>query len=197
MKPVRAIVVLLLALIASCGTDADKNAPQPQARKSMNERFGGGGRDPSSFQQDSNGKLKTDASKRSFYENKSDSNYGGKEFTKGEYKAGEFAKKSWWGNKNYAPKAYAGNTDGSRFQTASGLQDQGAREANNAADIPDNYRTGSYATGNANEAANAPVQKGSNDSIENRRKVFDQPEVFDYREQRSITVDQSKSLLGN
>lgn len=197
MKPVRSAACLLLVLTASCGTDADKPASTPQARKSMNERFGGGGRDPNSFQQDANGKLMINDSKRSYYESKGESYYGGKEFKKQEYKAGDYAKKSWWGNKEYDRQAYDGNTDGSRFQTPSDLQGKGAREAGSAADIPDKYQTGTYATGSANEAGNAPIKKGTNDAIENRRKVFEQPEIIDYREQRALTVDQSKSLLGN
>ncbi len=200
MKFLRPITLALTVFTVSCGPDSSQKstAQQPTgARIRSADDWVGEKAKNNGFTKDASGNMVPKTDKRSFYENKSASRYGSKEFSKSEYKAGDFAKKSWWGNKNYAPKAYAGNTDGSRFQTPSDLQGQGAREANNAADIPDNYQTGTYATGNANETGNAPVQKGSNDAIENRRKVFAQPDIIDYREQRSLTVEQSKSILGN
>ena len=163
----------------------------------MNERFGGSGRDPNSYQQDSSGKFYIKDEKRSGFEGKTDTNFAGKSFKKEEYKAGDYAKKSWWGNKEYERQAYDGNTDGSRFQTPSKLQGQGAREAGNAADIPDNYQTGNYATGNAREAANAPIKKGTSAAIDNHKDDYAQPEIIDWREQRSLSVDQSKSILGH
>ncbi len=185
---------------ASCASKsgADKStASAPSGQKSMNERFGGGGRDPGSYRQDSSGKFYLKDDKRSTFEGKTDANFAGKSFKKQEYKAGEYAKKSWWGNKEYDRKAYDGNTDGSRFQTSSNLQGKGAREAGNAADIPDNYQTGTYATGDAREAGRAPIPKGTSAAIENRKDDYSQPAIIDWREQRSLSVDQSKSILGH
>ena len=42
-----------------------------------------------------------------------------------------------------------------------------------------------------------PTSGKTLDSIENRRKVFKEPEVIDWKEQRKITLDQSKSILGH
>jgi hypothetical protein len=38
--------------------------------------------------------------------------------------------------------------------------------------------------------------KSSNDGIENRRETFQPPEIIDWREQRSLSVDQSRGILG-
>ena len=199
MKLIRSIALFPVILAASCASKsgADKStASAPPAQKSMNERFGGGGRDPSSYQQDSSGKFYIKEEKRSSFEGKTDANFAGKSFDKKEYKAGDYAKKSWWGNKEYDRKAYDGNTDGSRFQTPSALQGKGAREAGNAADIPDNYQTGTYATGSAREAANAPIQKGTSAAVENHKDDYAQPEIIDWRQQRALSVDQAKGILG-
>ena len=164
MKLIRSIAVFPLILAASCASKsgADKStASAPPAQKSMNERFGGGGRDPNSYQQDSSGKFYIKEEKRSSFEGKTDANFAGKSFDKKEYKAGDYAKKSWWGNKEYDRKAYDGNTDGSRFQTTSALQGKGAREAGNAADIPDNYQTGTYATGSDPKSSANWGERGS------------------------------------
>jgi hypothetical protein len=186
---------LLPLLFASCASDEPSPSAATPARKSMNERFGGGGRDPDSVTQDKSGKIVPNA-KRSPYESKGESNFAGKDFKKQQYKAGDYARKSWWGNKDYAPKAYAVNTDGSRFQTSSALDGKGAREAATNAKTPDNYDTASYATDAAREAGNSPIKKSSNAEIENRQQVFDQPEIIGWRERRSITMDRAKGILG-
>jgi hypothetical protein len=194
---VAALLPLLFAASCASKSSADKStASAPPKQKSMNERFGGGGRDPGSYQQDSSGKFYIKDEKRSSFEGKTDANFAGKSFEKQEYKAGDYAKKSWWGNKEYERKAYDGNTNGSRFQTTSRLQGQGAREAGNAANIPDSYQTGTYATGNAREASNAPIQKGTSAAIDNHKDDYAQPEIIDWRQQRALSVDQSKGILG-
>jgi hypothetical protein len=190
-----AFLPLLALLFASCASDEPSPSAATPARKKMEERFGGGGRDPDSVTQDKSGKIVPNA-KRSPYESKGAPSFADKDFKKQQYKAGDYAKKSWWGNKDYAPKAYAGNTDGSRFQTSSALDGKGAREAATNAKIPDNYDTDSYATNAAREAGNSPIKKSSNAEIDNRQKIFDQPEIIDWREQRSITMDRTKGILG-
>lgn len=195
MKLIRSIALLPVILAASCASKSTN--PAPPGHQSMNERFGGGGRDPGSYQQDSSGKFYLKEDKRSPFEGKTDPNFAGKSFDKKEYKTGDYAKKSWWGNKEYDRKSYDGNTDGSRFQTTSALQGKGAREAGNAADIPDNYQTGTYATGDAREAGKAPIQKGTSAAVENHKDDYAQPGIIDWREQRSLSVDQSKSILGH
>ncbi|MES2659555.1 MAG: hypothetical protein V4689_13130 [Verrucomicrobiota bacterium] len=194
MKPIRFIAFLSLILLASCASSADKKksaSAVPPERKSMSQRWGGGGRDPNSYQQDSNGKFYIKEEKRSPYEGKSDSNFAGKSYKKEEYKAGDYAKKSWWGNKEYDRKAYDGNTDGSRFQTTSALQGKGAREGGSTADIPDAYQTGGYKTGDARESTTEFREAGS-DANESGLKN----DQFDWEAQRNLTGDQSKSLLG-
>lgn len=199
MKALR-LIALLPWLLASCASDKDqKTAATPQSsggrERSVDEWVQETSRD-NGMKQDANGNLIPKSDKRSSFESKGESNYASKAYQKKDYKTGDYAKKSWWGNKDYAAKEYAGNTDGSRFQTTSALQGQGAREAGSNAKIPDNYKTGDYTTGAAREAGTTPVKKGPNDQIENARKTFQVPEIIDWREQRSLSMDQSKGILG-
>jgi hypothetical protein len=119
-----------------------------------------------------------------------------KDYHKKEYKTGDYAKKSWWGSKDYERKSYAGSTDGSRFRKSSGMQDQAARETGSAAEIPAPYQTNSYATRGAREANTPEIARTGNAAIENRKKVFKQPDIIDWKEQRSLSLDQSKTILG-
>ena len=196
MKTLRFIVLLPVLLLASCasGSGPEKStATAAPARKKLSERVN----ESNGYKQDASGNWKPQNDKRSEFENKGESNFARKDFKKQEYKTGDYTKKSWWGNKEYTPKSYAGNTDGSRFQKSSAQQGTGARETNTTANIPNDYQTGSYATTSAREAAAAPVKKSSNAAIDHRQKVFQQPEIIDWREQRSLSVDQSKGILGH
>ena len=146
---------------------------------------------------DANGNWVPRNNRRSEFENKGqDPNFAGKDFQKKDYKAGDYAKKSFWGNKEYDHKAYAGNTDGSKFQKSSKLQDKGAREAGTSAAIPDSYKTDTYGTNAAREAGSSPLAKPGNAEIDNRQKVYQQPEIIDWQEQRKLSLDQSRGILG-
>ncbi len=189
-------IFILLAtsviLSASCASDTeDKDAPSPH--KTFSERMNEG----NGYKKDTKGNWKPISNKRSSFENQNEPNIGQRNYKKQEYKAGDYAKKSWWGDKEYKRQTYAGNTDGSRFQKSSNLQGKGARETSTTFDSPDAYATHSYTTGAAREAKAAAIQKTTNDKIENRRKVFSQPEIIGWRQQRAISMEQSKGLLGH
>lgn len=146
---------------------------------------------------DASGNFVPKSNKRSSFENKGESTYFKKDFKKQEYKTGDFQKKSWWGNKEYDRQSYAGNTDGSRFAKASSEQGKGARESDHESSVRKDYETNSYATNAARETGKSDLAKPSNDGIENRRGVFTPPEVIDWREQRTMSLEQTKGLLGH
>lgn len=193
MKALR-LIALLPVLFAACASDKNKKVvatPAP-SHKSLNQRM----TESNGYKQDAKGNWVPQNDRRSEFESKGESNYAKKNYQKQEYKTGDYAKKSWWGNKDYGSKKYPGNTDASRFQTRSKLQGKGAPEAGTQAQLHAPYQTGDYATGAAREADTAPIRKGSNDQIENRRQTFQPPEIIDWREQRSLSMDQSKGILG-
>jgi hypothetical protein len=148
------------------------------------------------YKQDSEGNWKAQSDRRSPYENQGKTHEAGRDFKKQAYKTGDYNKNSWWGNKDYGRQSYGGNTDGSRFQKSSGLQGKGASEAGTNAKIPSNYQTNAYGTGAAREASGGQIKKGSNTEIENRRNEYERPEIIDWREQRKLSMEQSKGILG-
>lgn len=200
MKKLHLCLILPAFLFVSCASDSkkEKNSPAPETtgRKSLEERFQSGGRDPNSFQQDSDGKLTIKNAKRSPFEAKGESNMASKSFDKKAYKSGDFSKKSFWGNKEYDRKAYTGNTDGSEYQKSTKIGEKGARESSTTAKIPDNYNTNAYTTNTAREAGNSPIKKGENAQIENQRNDYERPDIIDYREQRQMSKAQATSILG-
>jgi hypothetical protein len=186
--------LLFTLLLISCASD-DSNKKNPTAtppRKPLSERMN----EKNGFKQDSEGNWKVENDKRSPYESQGSTYDAKKSFKKTDYKAGDFAKQSWWGNKEYDRQNYTGNTDGSRFQQTSSLQGEKASEAKEKARIAGPYQTENYATNSALEAGNSPITKGTSDAIETRRKAFKQPDIVDWREQRSLSIEQSKGILG-
>lgn len=193
MRFSRSILLPLALLAASCASDPGDSTPPAEPHKTLSQRLS----ESNGYKQDADGNWAPKNDKRSSFESQGESPYFKGEYGKKEaYKTGEYSKKSWWGNKDYNRQSYAGNTDGSRFQKTSRLDGKGARESGSAADVSDPYQTGNYATSSAREASENGLSKPSDAETDVRRRVFQQPDVIDWREQRSLSLEQSKGILG-
>lgn len=193
MRFSRAMLLPMLLLAASCASDKDNSPPSAEPHKTLSERLS----ESNGYKQDANGNWEPRNDKRSSFESQGESPYFKGEYGKKEaYQTGSYAKKSWWGNKEYGRQSFAGETDGSRFWKSSRLDGKGARESGNAADVAGPYQTGGYATSAAREASEGGLAKPSDAETDARRRVFQQPEIIDWREQRSLSVEQSKGILG-
>jgi len=113
------------------------------------------------------------------------------------YKTGDYAKTAWAGKINEVAKtAYAGKTDGSRFHTPSRVAQGDARETNAAAVVHDPYKTGDYKTSAARESNAKRLDKPSDAQTDVRRRVFPDPEITSWKEQRALDMKATKSILG-
>ncbi len=194
----RLFITLLTPLLfgASCASDspAEKDQSTTPAPSKGFEKYSSGNY---SFTQDSEGKLVKGNDKRSQFEAQGEARLGKKQFKTSEYKTGDYKKTTWAGNKSYATQDYAGNTDGSRFKTRSGLNDKSAREANTNAKIPSPYQTNTYATNSAREGTGKPYAKPMFDQTGKGRVDDIQAKILGgWQEQRSMSMDQSKSIFG-
>lgn len=194
MRSASLVASLIAGLfISSCASESSAEKQKPAATlKPLSQRL----EEKNGYTQDADGKWIPQTDKRSQFEYQSKSQFADKQFKKSEYKTGDYKKTTWAGDKTYATQAYAGNTDASRFKTPSKLQGQNARETNTTAKIPFPYQTNQFATNSAREASNKPLAKPSNDNIENRRAEFNQPKIIDWQEQRAMSLEQSKGILG-
>lgn len=186
--------MVLCALAASCADqNVDSAKPTAEARhKGLQERLSEGG----GYKQDANGQWVPKSDKRSSYDSQRDSPYFKGKVEKENYKTGEYAKKSWWGSKDYATKGYAGNTDGSRFQTKARQDGVTARDNGKGYRETGSYKTNTLDHESARESGASPVDRPADAAVESQRALYKAPSVADWREQRSMSMDRSKGILG-
>ena len=192
----RAACLLAAVLAASCASDNDagntaaaSGGPKPLSQR-LNESNG--------YDVDADGNWVPRNNKRSSFESQGASPYfkGSNREQNKQFKTGEYGKRSWWGTKEYGRQSYQGNTDGSRFRQASRLDGTDARENGAAATETGAYQTGTYGTGDAREASTGRLEKPSDAETDIRRRVYQPPEIIDWREQRTLSLEQSRGILG-
>jgi hypothetical protein len=181
------------ACMASCtGDEADQTRPTEAARPGLQERLS----ESAGYKQNENGEWVPKSDKRSSYDNQRDTPYFKDKIDTERYKTGDYAKKSWWGSKEYGKKSYEGKTDGSRFQTTAQQDGQVARYDGKAARTTDPFKTNTLPRESARESRNPAIDRPTNAAIETERKMYKAPSVIDWKEQRSMNVEQSRSILG-
>ena len=186
-------VVIALTAIGCADKTADPAKPVVAEHKSFSERLNEGG----GFAQDADGKWVAKSDKRSPFESQGESPYFKGKIEKEQYKTGDYAKKSWWGGeKDFGNKKYEGNTDGSRFQTQARQNGQVASDSGRKAKLSDPYQTKTLSKESARESDSSAISRPLNESVESRRKVFQAPSVIDWRAQREMSMEQSRSILG-
>lgn len=193
MKIRHYILCLLALLTVSCASDSSQEtSSSTPAVKPLSQRIN----EKNGYQKDADGNWSAQGGKRSSFESKGSSNYFKGEYTKKEYQTTDYSKKSWWGNKDYQVKEYSGPTDGSNFKKSSRLNDMAARDSDKSAGFTQAYKTSDYSTQSAREQGRQKIKKSSDAETDIRRRVFPAPEIIDWKEQRTLSIDQSKGILG-
>ncbi len=187
------LAVSCAVALASCASkDLDTSRPTENKPKTMSERMSEG----EGYKQDEDGNWVPKSDKRSSFDSKRESAYFKGKIEKNTYKTGEYAKKSWWGSKEYEKKSYEGNTDGSRFKTAARQQGQKSRADGQKADLAGSFKTNTLDRKSARESQASAIPRTVDASVESRRSKYIAPSVIDWREQRTMSVDQSRGILG-
>ncbi len=187
-------IALCAVILASCaGKDTDTSTPTAEAPKSLSERLNEGG----GYKQNEDGAWVPKSDKRSAYDSQRDSAYFEGKVDKKDFKTGDYAKKSWWGSdKDYGRKSYEGNTDGSRFQTKARQDGQMSRSDGQQASLSGPFETNTLDRKSAREASASAIPRPIDAAVDSQRGKYKAPSVIDWREQRSMSVDQSRGILG-
>ncbi len=186
--------VIVALLSASCAGDkVDPSRPTAEnGPKPMTQRLSESG----GYKQDDEGNWIPKSDKRSQYDSNRESAYFKGKVKTDRYKTGEYKKKSWLGGKDYGKQEYSGNTDGSRFQTKARQDGQKSRDAGKSARVAGPFETNTLDRENAREGSYSGVARPSNDVVDAKRGKYKAPSVIDWTEQRDMSMDQSRGILG-
>ncbi|MBU6326096.1 MAG: hypothetical protein KGQ89_00575 [Verrucomicrobia bacterium] len=198
-KGILRIQPLLLGLaLSSCfkneGDDV-KVAAEASRPRSMNDRFNSRGKE--GYFQDSEGNWKINNNKRSSFETAGETSMAKREYHAGTYNAGSVQKKSWWGDTTHEKPSYQGNTDANRFLTRAADVGKSARESGSTSLFSGkSVEKKQLDHRSANEQSGKLLSKPSDAATDNRRDVFPEPEITDWRQQRAMDIKDTKSILG-
>ncbi|MEP2776462.1 MAG: hypothetical protein ABJQ29_05585 [Luteolibacter sp.] len=202
MRPFSARRFLMISLVVagslgaiSCASkETDKATPTAAKKKDIGDFMAKDG----GYKQDESGNWVPNSDKRSSFDKRKNSPFSKDSANQSNetYKTGDYAKKSWWGSKEYGSKEYAGNTDGSRFSKEAKQNGQAARGSNQGARESGAFETKTLDSRSARESNTGSVDRGSSSYVESARSTYQAPSVIDWKAQRSMSRDQSRSILG-
>jgi len=145
----------------------------------------------------SDGSTKIVSDRRSQYEGRRMDEFG-KSIAHKQYATREQKKRSWWGKKNYEPKAWLGAKRSPDAGRKSWFASKHAKEGGEmAAASGKRYnKTGAYETGAAYEAGTRRLGHPQDARVENLRATSPKPKIIGWEEQRRMSMEQTRSLLG-
>lgn len=190
-------ILAACALLASCSTGSDSGGNLSAAES-------GGGLAPLSqrlneqqgYVQDSTGQWIPRNNRRSQFENLTASGANrSNAYSTQQFNAGNFQTAEWTQGQSNAPSSYTGDTDGSAFHTTAAAQGQTHRESSTRARTPGPYETPAYGTSASREDGARRHDRPTDAQSANRRESYVQPEIIDWRQQRELGVDQTRSML--
>lgn len=134
---------------------------------------------------------------RSSFEGKTSQLTQGRDFNGKDYRTKSYAKKRWAGDTQFKAKQYAGNTDASQYKMEPWfVRQQALADGKKASADGQGYRTTQYETPTAREQSSERIEGSSDAETDARRRVYQQPEIIDWKEQKGLGVKDTNRLLG-
>ena len=119
------------------------------------------------------------------------------EYARRDFNARNYERQPFWGRKDYQRQVYGGDTDGSRFARGAREGTMMAGEGGEmAADGSRVFGTRTMDGGAAGEAGRAEITRPSDAETDVRRRVYPVPEKRPSGQQRALTVEDAKALMG-
>ena len=144
---------------------------------------------------DGNPVMKSD--RRSSFEGKTSGLVGGRDFQGKDYTKTSYRKKRWFGNTVFSKKEYRGNTDASRYKREPWfVQKQASASGKRSRADGKNYSVNPFSTTAARERQAVQISRTSDAETSVRRRVFKQPDIIHWQEQRGLTIKDTNKMLG-
>ena len=191
MKALHSMVLLgSIVCLASCG-GSGKPDPQPSASAGLSDRLNRS----YGYQVDDKGNWLPKTDKRSQYEGRGGSAYFNGSVSKKPYSTNQLNKSSWMGGKEVERPSH-------RLSGSSSNMTSQNRFSSQQAHLNRNLQTPQRIAGNhipgqtALEQGGTRFDRPSDAETDFRRRVFNEPDIIDYRQQRELSIRESRRLLG-
>lgn len=187
----RLFMILHTLLLASCASRSEKDANQHLATESLTGRLS----QNHGYKVDEQGNWVPRNNKRSQYEGRGGNAYFNGDLHKKAFQAQTLSKGSWIGGQRVkSPEHHLNGTK----SAVGAISPFNSRQANldRSLQTPDKIAGNHLSTGVAHETGAGAITRPSDAQTDFRRRVFQQPDVIDYKQQRELSIQQSKQLLG-
>lgn len=142
-----------------------------------------------------NPQMKSDL--RSSFEGRSSNMITSEDFSGKDYTTRSYAKRRWQGNTAFERREYQGNIDANKYKMEPWfVRKQASAEGETANFNDQSFATGSYDKTTANEHNANRISRPSDAETNVRRRVFQQPDIIDWKEQQGLGVKDTNRMLG-
>lgn len=187
----RGLAIGMVVLLGACATEQE--VTKTQVKKDA------WGRDVGfSLGKDKDGNPVMKSDRRSSFEGKRSQIAGGRDFSGRDYTTKSYRKKRWSGsNRIFGKKEYQGNTDARGYQKEPWFVRKQANSQNKRARADGRaYSVNRFRTGSAREQNGRRIARVSDAETDVRRRVFKEPEIIHWKEQKGMSVKDTNRLLG-
>ncbi|MCP5535586.1 MAG: hypothetical protein H7A51_05035 [Akkermansiaceae bacterium] len=144
---------------------------------------------------DGNPVMKSD--RRSSLEGKQSNIAAGRDFQGKDYSTKSYRKKRWGGNTFFARKKYEGNTDASQYKKEPWfVQKQAAAAGQRAQADGKSYAVNPFKKSTAGEQGATRIAHTQDAETQVRRRVYKQPEITNWKDQKGLSVKDTNRMLG-
>lgn len=192
MKPFghTAILLALAVLLGACATE--KTVTKTQVKKDWR-----GKTVPFTVGKDKDGNPVMKSDRRSSFEGREGYVGGGKKFSGKNYATQSYGKKNWFGSKVFGKKQYQGNTDAGRYQKEPWfVRKQALASGKRARADGESYSVNPFRTSSAREQGGARIKRTTDAETSVRRRVYKQPDIIHWKEQKGLTIKDTNRMLG-
>jgi hypothetical protein len=184
------VVLGIAMLLGACASE--QTVTKTQVKKDAwgkDERYSVG------KDKDGNPMMKSD--RRSSMEGKGSNMASNRDFNGEDYSTKSYRKKRWGGNTFFGRKKYAGNTDASKYKKEPWfVQKQAGAHGQKSRADGKNYSVNPFRTSSAREQGSTRITRTQDAESNLRRRVFKQPEITNWRNQKGLSVGDTNSMLG-
>lgn len=177
-------------LLGACASE--QTVTKTQVRKDAwgrDERFSVG------KDEDGNPMMKSD--RRSSLEGKQNNMATSRDFQGKDYNSKSYRKKRWGGNTFFGRKKYEGNTDASKYNKEPWfVRKQAGAEGQRAYADGKSYSVNPFRTSGASEQGGARISRPQDAETNFRRRVYKQPDVTHWKNQKGLSVGDTNRMLG-